>query len=86
MEWSLDGSLSELYPLDFVGPSKMAVVSGHSFNIVPNGKNIEKSACLKQHDKWGLNFDGMVLGWSYPLQNCIRWTRRSIQDGCHQRT
>ena len=42
----------------------MAAVSGHSFNIVRYGKNNEKSSCLKQLDQWGLNFDGMVLGWS----------------------
>ena len=46
------------------GPSKMAAISGHSFNIGPYGKNNEKSSCLKQHGQWGLNFDGMVLGWS----------------------
>ena len=41
-------------------------VSGHSFNIHvgPYRKNNEKSSRLKQLDQWGLNFDGMVLGWS----------------------
>ena len=65
-------------------PLKMAAVSGHSFNIGPYGKNNEKSSSLKQLDQWGLNFDGMVLGWSpfrmYPLDP------RSIQDGHHQQT
>ena len=42
----------------------MAVISRHSFNIGPYGKNNENSSCLKQLDQWGLNFDGMVLGWS----------------------
>ena len=46
------------------GLSKMATISGHSFSIGPYGKNNDKSSCLKQLDQWGLNFNGMVLGWS----------------------
>ena len=41
----------------------MAAVSGHSFNLVPYGKNNEKSSRLKLHCQLGPNFDGMVLGW-----------------------
>ena len=52
------------------GPSKMAAISGHSFNIGPYGKNNEKSSRLKLLYQLGLNFDAMV-----PFQNCIRWTR-----------
>ena len=47
-----------------VGPSKMATISGHSFNIGPYGKNNEKSSRLKLLGQLGPNFDGMVLGWS----------------------
>ena len=43
------------------GPSKMAAISGHSFNIVPYGKNNEKSSSLKLLGQLGPNFDGMVL-------------------------
>ena len=28
------------------------------------GKTMKNLLCLKQLDQWGLNFDGMVLGWS----------------------
>jgi hypothetical protein len=39
-EWSLNGQLSKLYPVTQTSPSKMAIISGHSFNIGPYGKYV----------------------------------------------
>ena len=49
------------YSLWTQGPSKMAAISGHSFNIGLYGKNNEKSSRLKLLGQLGPNFDGMVL-------------------------
>jgi hypothetical protein len=40
------GQLSKLYPVTQT-PSKMAAISGHSFNIEPYGKYVLKSSPLK---------------------------------------
>ena len=42
----------------------MAAISEHSFNIVPYGKNNEKSSGLKLLGQLGPNFGGMILRWS----------------------
>ena len=71
MEWSLGGSLSELYPLD---PRSIqdAAISGHSFNIGPYGKNNKNNPCVKLLDQLGPNWWNGP--WMVPFQNCIRWT------------
>jgi len=56
----------------------MAAISGHSFNIGPYGKNIEKSSCLKLLGQFGTNFDGMVLRW-------FRFRIVSVRPEVHQR-
>ena len=66
-------------------PSKMAAVSGHSFNIGPYGKNNEKSSCLKLLGQIG---DQTLMEWSLgdSLSELYPLDRRSIQDGRRQLT
>ena len=76
MEWSLGGSLSELYPLD---PRSIqgGRHSGHSFNTGIYGKNSEKSH-LKVFGQLGpkCRWNGLLVG---PLSELYPVDRRSVQ-------
>ena len=62
------------------GPSKMATISGHSFNIGPYRKNNEKSSHLKLLGQFWPNFDGMFL-WCSPFRIMYSLILRLFNDG-----
>jgi hypothetical protein len=43
----------------------MAAISGHSFNIGPYGKYVQKSSPLKPVSQFKANMAWMVLKWSF---------------------
>ena len=71
MKWSLDYSLSELYPAT-TPTNKDDSHSRTLFNIRPYGKFIAKSSCPEVLSQLEPNFGQMVLGDIGPFQNHIK--------------
>jgi hypothetical protein len=65
-------------------PSKMATISGHSFNIGPYGKYVYKFSSLKPVSQFKANMAWMVLMWS--IFKIVSSDLTSIQDGHYPRT
>jgi hypothetical protein len=61
--WSPDTILKVYYPRT-IHSSKMATISGHSFNIGSYGKYVYKFSPLKPVSKFKASMAWMVLKWS----------------------
>ena len=85
MEWSLDGLLSELYPLDLEVHPRWLPSADIVLTQDPMGKTMKNLLHLKLFGQLGPKFDEMVF-WMVPFENCIQLDPRFIQDGHHSRT